>query len=311
MAGTYSFSDCRPIHFAISDGYAYVVGKFPDDSYLVCILDVSDPSNIASLYMSDNIYGPVGPLAVSGNYMYEANAYDLEIYDISDPTNPIMVSSIDSDWHDWRLAITDNYALLADYPIFYSNEILIMEISDPYNPQEITTFEGYNYINDITTSGDFAFVTDEWDGLSILNLSDIPNSYECGSYETQGNALSVSAKVPYVFVADMYSIEIFDCSQALNIPLPPKIPDDFYLYPAYPNPFNPSTTLPFSMHVGANVSLKIYDVTGRHVATLVDRWRDAGTYHPLFDASDLTSGVYFYRLETATFSKTQKMVLLK
>jgi hypothetical protein len=113
-----------------------------------------------------------------------------------------------------------------------------------------------------------------------------------------------------VWDSDAFTFEIFDTTS--HVPdYGATIPRDFVLYPAYPNPFNPSTTLSFSMPVDANVSLKIYDVMGRHVATLINGWRDVGTYHPQFDASDLTSGVYFYRLETQKFTQTKKMVLLK
>ena len=90
-----------------------------------------------------------------------------------------------------------------------------------------------------------------------------------------------------------------------------NIPDNFALYQNYPNPFNPSTAIEFRVPSYGFVSLKVYDVLGREVATLVDERLNPGTYTVTFDGSGLASGMYFYRLSTACgiFSKT--MMLLK
>ncbi|HCT51713.1 MAG TPA: glycoside hydrolase, partial [Balneola sp.] len=80
----------------------------------------------------------------------------------------------------------------------------------------------------------------------------------------------------------------------------------------YPNPFNPSTTISYTLDSSTNVSLSVYDITGRKVATLVNGRQTAGAQEVRFDASSLASGVYIYRLETATgASLTKKMVLIK
>lgn len=91
----------------------------------------------------------------------------------------------------------------------------------------------------------------------------------------------------------------------------PVTPQDFVLDQNYPNPFNPSTVIGFGVRSSGFVSLKVYDVLGRLVRTLVDRVESAGSYKVEFDAADLPSGVYFYRLEAGTYRKTRKMLLLK
>lgn len=87
--------------------------------------------------------------------------------------------------------------------------------------------------------------------------------------------------------------------------------NSFELHQNYPNPFNPTTTISFSLPQSANVSLQVFDVTGRRVATLVDENRPQGTYNEVFDASSLSSGLYFYRLTAGSFSSVEKMVLIK
>ncbi|MEE8576482.1 MAG: T9SS type A sorting domain-containing protein, partial [candidate division Zixibacteria bacterium] len=90
-------------------------------------------------------------------------------------------------------------------------------------------------------------------------------------------------------------------------PLPMKTT----LYPNYPNPFNPTTTLSFSIPEATHVSMAIYNTLGQKVRTLLEQPMSAGEHSILLDASDLASGVYFYRLTTETHKETRKLVLLK
>lgn len=88
-------------------------------------------------------------------------------------------------------------------------------------------------------------------------------------------------------------------------------PKEYYLSQNYPNPFNPSTKIKYSVVNAGMVSLKIYDILGIEVSTLVNEEKPAGTYEINFNASSLASGVYFYRLEAGGFSQTKKLLLLK
>ncbi len=90
-------------------------------------------------------------------------------------------------------------------------------------------------------------------------------------------------------------------------------PNKFELKQNYPNPFNPNTTIEFSLANNSDISLRIYDLTGKEITTLFDEFRNAGTYKEIFDASKygLASGIYFYRLNTNEFTKTKPMMLLK
>jgi len=89
------------------------------------------------------------------------------------------------------------------------------------------------------------------------------------------------------------------------------IVDEFKLFQNYPNPFNPSTVISWQSSVGSWQTLKVYDVLGSEVATLVDEEKPAGGYEVEFNASSLPSGVYFYQLRAGYFVQTKKMVLLK
>ena len=90
-----------------------------------------------------------------------------------------------------------------------------------------------------------------------------------------------------------------------------EIPIEYKLHNNFPNPFNPSTVVRFSLPVATQVSLKVYDVMGREVQTLVNERVQAGSYEVKFDGSNLNSGVYFYRIITDEFNDTRRMLLLK
>jgi sugar lactone lactonase YvrE len=89
------------------------------------------------------------------------------------------------------------------------------------------------------------------------------------------------------------------------------LPVPFALHQNYPNPFNPSTLLGFELSAAGFTVLKIYDIHGRELSTPVHDWMDAGVHTVTFDASDLSSGVYFYRVTSGSFSACRKMLLLK
>lgn len=85
----------------------------------------------------------------------------------------------------------------------------------------------------------------------------------------------------------------------------------FTLEQNYPNPFNPSTTLRYSIPAAANTKLTVYDGTGREIAVLVNQWQSEGSHSIDFNGSGLSSGIYFYRLNSGSFSQTKKLILLK
>jgi hypothetical protein len=88
-------------------------------------------------------------------------------------------------------------------------------------------------------------------------------------------------------------------------------PFSFSLKQNFPNPFNPSTTISFTLAKRSFVILKVYDILGREVETLINGEMQAGNHNQLWNAANLSSGIYFYRLQAGLFTETKKLVLLK
>ncbi len=86
---------------------------------------------------------------------------------------------------------------------------------------------------------------------------------------------------------------------------------DYVLYQNYPNPFNPLTNISFNLPQQSFVSLKVFDLFGREVATLVFQEMSAGNYQRRWNAANMSSGIYFYRLQAGSFTKTKKLILLR
>ncbi len=163
-----------------------------------------------------------------------------------------------------------------------------------------------------------------------LQKFNIFRSTESGFTPTQMNLISslrhdqrshldmnISAGVNY-----FYKIQVFDESN--NHSMSPEgsalitsvennlgTPNDFALEQNYPNPFNPSTTIKFALPNESDVSLKVYDIIGNEVAVLVDENMGSGFYEVNFNASNLASGIYFYRLNAGDYTTLKKMILIK
>jgi len=90
-----------------------------------------------------------------------------------------------------------------------------------------------------------------------------------------------------------------------------EIPGRFYLSQNYPNPFNPTTTWRFTISSSSFVSIKVFDLLGRDVATLVQEEREAGTYEVRFNATNLAGGTYIYRIMAGEFVQSRRMILLR
>ena len=90
-----------------------------------------------------------------------------------------------------------------------------------------------------------------------------------------------------------------------------NVPEEFSLYQNYPNPFNPETKIKYTMPSSSIVTLKVYDVLGNEITTLVNKEKQPGIYEVEFNASNFSSGIYIYRLQTGSFIETKKMMLLK
>lgn len=165
---------------------------------------------------------------------------------------------------------------------------------------------------------DTPFIIKHKNGIDTVRVNQVQNgsmwkligTYQFSSDSSQKVIISNAGTTGTYVVADAIRIISYDPVTTVKAEsnLEPK---EFLLYQNYPNPFNPVTLISWQSPVGSRQVLKVFDVLGNEVAKLVDEYKPAGSYEIEFNASGLSSGVYFLSLITENYNSTKKMVLLR
>ncbi len=142
--------------------------------------------------------------------------------------------------------------------------------------------------------------------FTVVPGSSVNFTHEIFDNQGDNHALDGSFD-PTVYTLDLTNIPTTEIEEKIA----GDMPKSFYLNQNYPNPFNPSTTIEFNIPQTSFVSLKIYNLKGEEVATLIDEEKQSGRFHIEFNASGFSSGVYFYKLNAGTFFQIRKMILMK
>lgn len=188
-------------------------------------------------------------------------------------------------------------------------------------PQLQSTKYVVGYLNEKILPLDGSWVTHTWNvrrmgEIDTMLISGIIRTYWLfqGCTGTDSSNFQLIAEVKkYTFIYPDGSEKIvdFDFTGTDVVKYPVMIPKDFTLYQNYPNPFNPSTTIKYAVPKSEYVTLKIYDLLGKEIVTLVDEFKNVGTHQAKFSGASLSSGLYVYRLQAGKFSETRKMILTK
>ena len=161
---------------------------------------------------------------------------------------------------------------------------------DPYGNHRYDNHDYYGPgYDDYSGSGYFVTIDNETRLLVITPETDDLFSFE-GAFE-----------IVEIIVANSYA------EVSVNLP----VVDSFNIKDAYPNPFNPTTTMELTMSVAGDIRVEVYNLMGQSVTTLTSGYRDAGTYNLIWDASDAASGMYFVKAQAEGFTKIQKLMLIK
>ena len=203
----------------------------------------------------------------------------------------------------------DGSALACFFSAFQPGDSL-----DGFNFNDIYVTYSYNGGVNWTTPENLTNTTD-WDEL-YPSVSEVGNLHSGNTYDWNVHYQATRGPGCQSFTDNAPVYRVFEIYQKITVTgikeITGNIPDAFSLYQNYPNPFNPSTSIKFDVLNNSNITLKVYDVMGREIATLIDNEAvSPGTKEVDFDASDLSSGIYFYTLTAGDFKDTKKMMLLK
>ncbi|MCE7857533.1 MAG: T9SS C-terminal target domain-containing protein, partial [Ignavibacteria bacterium CHB3] len=193
------------------------------------------------------------------------------------------------------------------WPSYYTYWIKIDNIIDSLRQTNYSPYLNYQIPNQTDSVGynfnytfpDSTFIDDDGNNTltysaTLSNGNPLPSWLSFDSITKAFCTFSLNIENPVT--------DINDDKQRIN---------DFQLYQNYPNPFNPSTKISWQSSVSSWQTLKVYDVLGKEVASLVDEFKPAGNYEIEFDARNISSGIYFYELKTNTFCDQKKMIVIK
>ena len=200
----------------------------------------------------------------------------------------------------------------------------LLQVSNGVTPVELTKFTASSLGNSVeikwitaTEVNNYGFDVERrvivngtqssvsWNKIGFVKgsgTSNIPHTYSFSDSQLQSGSYAYRLK-------QIDNDGTFKYSQSVEEMI--ETPKIFSLRQNYPNPFNPSTTISFDIPLDSYVSLKVFDMLGREVATIISEKLTAGTYTHVWNASSLTSGVYFYRLNAGSYAETKKLLLLK
>lgn len=219
-------------------------------------------------------------------------------------------------WDYWNTKGTERVKLYKTWAAL----INLRNSSPAFTEPESTTYALSNRIKRIILehSDTDVVVVGNFDVTAITTTGDFPQTgtwydYFDGTEYEVSNAEQAIRLEPGEF--KVYTTKQFDAPESgiatSNEELPSEGPESFKLYSNYPNPFNPSTNIKFDVAKTGVVKLEVFDILGRKVATLFDGKKSIGTHTVTFDASSLSSGVYFTRFTAGNTVQVQKMTLLK
>lgn len=326
LVNTYSFEGYRRAHTISQNGrYLYVNGGNYREGGIVVLDAGDDPESPVKLGEWEGDY--VHDCRVANDTIWACNPLTgkVSVIDAVDKNNLFTITS----WVNGQYPVPHNCALADDHKYLYvcdenfnfPGKVKIWNISD----KDDIVFAGEWKVNGSTESvhnieifGNYAFLSYYGEGAIVLDITDPVNPVEIAGLRT-----TACWQVYYFSSGKIIASDIYDGLYVLKTLDPISVNNNrtpaegFSLSQNYPNPFNPVTKFKFNIpqnettHRVVTTRLKIFDALGCEVAILVNQQLQPGTYEADWDASAFPSGVYYYRLESGSYTETRKMVLLK
>ncbi len=290
-------------------------------SYLILVhytngiskFDITTPSNIQHLGTATTNGEPRDvDLNVGIDNAYVAD-YDggADIYDVSGNT-PSLVGS-----YATTLCRAVGFIDRTLFAGSESGQLDIVDITTPATPALIQDYQAMGDINGLEVGEadmrDKVFLCIWEGGVEAVDVQDPSTPFQDNYFDTHGlgKACFYDITTQNLYLADSYEFYIFHFVGEVKELPHNNLPLTFELQQNFPNPFNPSTNLVFSLDEPGQVTLAVFDINGREVARLFEGYQSAGRYQATFDAANLPSGVYYARLIAEHTSQTCKMLLLK
>jgi len=288
------------VHGDVSDvaavgDYAFIAAE--TGFWVISVEDPSEPVTVAQIEFDEFC---CSKLSISGDYAYViATNHRFYVIDISDPEDPTLVGVEWANVTNFRdICVYGNYAF-----VYYTHRIFVYDVSNLFDPVIIGTLDMFPIdltITSINATDGYLFLTDNEFGLKVYDYSDPDSLIEVAFYDSPGIAQDLKISNNKAYLADYSYLEILDCSEFCQISRNSGslMPVTFAIDPAWPNPFNSSTRFSVTQPWQADIDVSVFDINGRKIATLTNGWFDTGMHTFVFNAADLSAGIYFINVST-------------
>jgi hypothetical protein len=315
----------RPERCTWVGDYLYVTDNWNSPGRLV-IYDMTNPAS--PLWVGAvpiGAYTDVVGVDVVGNYAYVAiddptlpDAGPLAIIDVSNKAAPVVTAITTSDLAGHDVLVNGNYAYVIEDAV-NGARMAIIDVSNPAAPTIVEVQWLVERGQGLAKNGTHLYVANFDRGVQVFDLSDPASPGIVGNLHSDDRSWDLACDGDRVYVAsEAAGLEIYDaqCVVATGISSAVRVPSSARLVAAWPNPFNPQTTIGYELSRRQHVRVTVHDASGRVVAVLEDGFRGAGRGEIVWDGRAQTglaaaSGVYFVRLKAAESTDTIKIVLLK
>ncbi|MBK7981797.1 MAG: T9SS type A sorting domain-containing protein [Ignavibacteriae bacterium] len=294
----------------LQDGYESIIvdslAYIADGDYGIKIFNISDildPKLVSQFNNGINI----NCLDIYNNNIFTGGRKNFQILEINHQNNITQISNIGGIYSGHDIKVLDDLACIAN-----EENGVIFNIADLANPKFKSIYYGPAYGVDLFNN--YAVVADLFGGIKIIDLTIPENPKINCSYSHNDLSMCVQVYDNKIFSA-LYNTGI--CILERNLLSDTNVVNNndydyvFMLFQNYPNPFNQNTTISYTIPKQLQVTLKVYDMLGREIKTLVNKIQLSGNYKVKFDGSNLGSGIYYYKIQTSEFTETKKLMLLK
>ena len=307
-------------------GYAYIVKQDYTGFRVVNLADPENPEDVITVSVPlrlNDVYARNDTV-----YVGEYNSGSFSIFDLSDKENPQLLARVDvpNPGYVHNIWPTDDGTHIMTTEETADKTVKMWNIEDMENIELVGEYLGVNSLAHNThIMGDFAYISHFTAGVTVVDISDPTNLIEVAQYDTyplndNPNYRGCWGAYPFtqngmVFASDMEGyltvLQFTETNTSVFVGEPEQIPNKVVLHQNYPNPFNPTTTIEFSIPQTEFVTVKVYNIVGHEITTLINDELSTGNHSIQWDGSHQLSGVYFVQIESSGFAQTRKMVLLK
>ncbi len=255
--------------------------------------------------------GVYNSVTINGTVAYlTADGAGIIILDLS-ASMPTLIGTFDTPGYA-KAAVLD--PVLHRLYVADSYTVRILDVTNPTTPTELGSIDTPGEAIDVEYSGTHVYVAESDDGMEVYDVASTANPVLVGYFRNSGSTNGLSAPSNGIILAATgVNLQVLNIEQALGVVdrVSESVPTKFVLKSNYPNPFNATTEIRYSIAKSGNVDLCVFDVNGREVVKLVNFNQDPGEYRFQFSGKDLATGTYFVRLTAGNSSQLQKIVLLK